>query len=38
MTDEETAPYTPELKTPPHSDYYNFEPDVVHFLHCLNAT
>ncbi|KAJ5166341.1 uncharacterized protein N7482_005122 [Penicillium canariense] len=37
MTDEEAAPYTPELNKAPSSDYYHFEPDMFHSLHCLNA-
>ncbi|EME44804.1 hypothetical protein DOTSEDRAFT_80397 [Dothistroma septosporum NZE10] len=37
MTDEEAAPYTPELTKLPMTDRYHFEPDVTHTLHCLNV-
>lgn len=37
MTDEEAAPYEPELKRIPMTDEFHFEPDVTHTLHCLNA-
>ncbi|KAJ5116680.1 hypothetical protein N7456_001028 [Penicillium angulare] len=37
MTEEEAAPYAPDLNKSPFSDDYHFEPDMFHSLHCLNA-
>ncbi|KAF2158524.1 hypothetical protein M409DRAFT_71591 [Zasmidium cellare ATCC 36951] len=37
MTEEEAAPFQPELKRiPPAHGHFYFEPDVTHSLHCLN--
>ncbi|KAF2210521.1 hypothetical protein CERZMDRAFT_60734 [Cercospora zeae-maydis SCOH1-5] len=37
MTDDEAAPYLPELLRIPKTNAYHFEPDMFHTLHCLNA-
>lgn len=36
MTEEEAAPYLPELRPLPVDGLYHFEPDMFHSLHCLN--
>ncbi|KAF7591896.1 hypothetical protein BBP40_000943 [Aspergillus hancockii] len=37
LTDEEAAPYTPDLLKIPNTGEYHFEFDMLHSLHCLNA-
>ncbi|CAK4034791.1 Hypothetical predicted protein [Lecanosticta acicola] len=37
MTDEEAAPFRPDLTTIPSTGRYHFEPDMFHTLHCVNA-
>ncbi|KAF2160390.1 hypothetical protein M409DRAFT_29236 [Zasmidium cellare ATCC 36951] len=37
MTAEEAAPFQPELTVLPWEGKFFFEPDVLHFLHCING-
>lgn len=37
MTDEEAAPFLPNLTRLPQTDRYHFDPDLFHSLHCLNG-
>ncbi|KAF7187155.1 Cyclochlorotine biosynthesis protein R, partial [Pseudocercospora fuligena] len=36
MTEDEAAPFIPELVRVPKTNQFHFEPDVFHALHCVN--